>query len=422
MGCYREEMWLSEGQGQTRAERKGGIYYYFIPTDLAALQIQLDSDVVADIVRAEKALTEMNSYRGQLHDVDGLSRFLLRAEAISSSYIEGLRMGSKRLMQAELNEAEPHTFKADPAAAEIIGNIQALRGVLDQALENSVIELDDIIAIHSTLLEHTPLAKYAGKIRELQNWIGGNSYNPLNAAHVPPAPELVGELIGDLLTYCNRRDVSPVQQAAIAHAQFETIHPFVDGNGRTGRALIHLILRRRGLLDSFAPPISLILATYSKSYIAGLNSLRFEGEQPDDDGMEAINEWLSFFAGSCVRACDEIIGFAGRLDALERSWRSKLGKVRANSSLDMLLGKLVGMPILTVNSTVRNLGRSYQSINPAVERLVEAGIAKPLRAGKRNRAFEIPDALAAFRAFERKLASPTGDTNTSEPVRPVPPR
>jgi Fic family protein len=226
--------------------------------------------------------------------------------------------------------------------------------------------------------------------------------------------------MNDLIAYCNRTDISPVQQAALAHAQFETIHPFVDGNGRTGRALIHLLLRRRGLANSFVPPISLILATFSTSYLTGLNSLRFEGEQPDNTTMEALNEWLSFFAGSCVRACDEIVGFAAKADELEQSWRRELGSVRGKSALDLLLGKLMGMPVFTITSAARVLGRSYQSVNPAVERLVEVGIARPLRVGKRNRAFEVPSALDAFRAFERKLASPAGDTKNARPVRPVP--
>ena len=153
------------------------------------------------------------------------------------------------------------------------------------------------------------------------------------------------------------------------------------------------------------PPISLILATYSQSYIAGLNSVRFEGEQPREQELDAINEWLSFFAGSCVRACDEVVRFAETADAYEQVWRDRLGKVRKNSTLDLLLGKLIGIPVFTINSAARITDRSYQSVNLAVEGLVEEGIVKPLRTAKRNRAFEVTDALDALRAFERRLAS-----------------
>ncbi|MDR1183946.1 MAG: Fic family protein [Coriobacteriales bacterium] len=420
MGYYCEEYWVSDGTGQTRSERKSNVYQHFVPTKLSILEIQHDTDIVADIVRAEKALIEIDGQRENLHDIEGLSRFLLRAEAISSSYIEGLCMGSKRLMQAELNSAEPYTFKPDEAAAEIVGNIHALRSAFEIAQSSEQIRLDDITAIHNALLIKTPIAKYAGKLRTVQNWIGGNSYNPLNAVHIPPAPELVPELMEDLLNYCNREDISPVQQAAIAHAQFETIHPFVDGNGRTGRALIQLILRRHGLLKTFVPPISLILATFSKSYIAGLNSVRFEGDKPDKTAMETINEWLSFFAGSCVRACDEVKGFSEKAVALEQQWRDALGSVRKKSALDVLLGKLVGVPVFTVNSVAHTIKRSYQATNPAIERLVAVGIAKPLSSAQRNRAYEVPTALDAFRAFERQLASPAGNTRVQKPVRPVP--
>ncbi|MCL2528805.1 MAG: Fic family protein [Coriobacteriia bacterium] len=412
MGTFHQEYWVSDGMGQTRAERKSGAYSYYVPTKLSALEIQLDSDVVADIVRAEKALLEIDSYSGRLSDLEGLSHFLLRAEAISSSFIEGLQMGAKRLLQAELNTSEPHAFKADETAEEILGNINALKSALELAGAENELKLKDITRIHKLLLGNTPAKEYAGEIRVVQNWIGGNSYNPLTAAHVPPAPEILEDLMDDLLQFSNRHDVSPVQQAALAHAQFETIHPFVDGNGRSGRAFIHMILRKRGLLKTFVPPISLILAAYPKSYIAGLNSIRYDGEQPDDTAYEAINEWLSFFAGSCVRACNEVKAFGERAEKLEAQWRTSLGAVRKNSALDALLGKLMGIPVFTANSASKVIGRSFQATNPAIERLVEVGIAKPYGSARRNRAYEVPSALDVFRALERQLASPASNTHS----------
>ncbi|MDR2197829.1 MAG: Fic family protein [Coriobacteriales bacterium] len=420
MGYYCEEFWQSLGEGRSRVERRSGAYRYYVPTKLTTLDVKLDSDVVADIANAERALLAVAANPGPLRDIDGLSRFLLRAEAISSSHIEGLRLGAKRLMQAELNESEPHTFKADATAAEIVGNIKALRLALNRAVNKEGLALCDLLNIHQALLEGSPLAAYAGKVREVQNWIGGNSYNPLGASHVPPAPELVVELLDDLTEYCNRADVSPVQQAALAHAQFETIHPFVDGNGRAGRALIQVVLRRRQLTSTFAPPISLILATHAQSYIAGLNSVRFEGEQPDAPAMKALNEWLSFFAGACLRACEEMRGFTEHACEIVESWRRRLGKTRRNSALDHLLDALVGMPVFTVKSAAANLGTNFQSTNLAVERLVDGGIVKPLNAVRRNRAYEVPEVLDAFRVLERQLASPTGDTSIGRPTRPVP--
>jgi len=420
MGSFHQEFWLSEGQGQTRTERKSGAYQYYLPTKLSDLKFSLETDVVSDIVRAERALLESTSSQNTLAEIDGLSRFLLRAEAISSSFIEGLQLGSKRLMQAELNEVEPCTFKPDKTANEIIGNIKALRSALDMASKTADLELVDILSIHRSLLKATTSERFGGKLREVQNWIGGNSYNPLNAQHIPPAPAYVDELLEDLIAYANRTDISPVLQAALVHAQFETIHPFIDGNGRSGRALIHLVLKRRGLLGAFVPPISLLLATYSQSYLEGLNSLRFSGKQPDEQAMEAVNEWISFFSGCCLRACNEINGFRETAQKKEAVWRKELEPIRKNSALDRMLGCLMGMPIFSVNSMAAGLGQSYQSVNIAIERLVMAGIAKPMSAAKRNRVYEVPDALDAFRLFERQLASPLGDTKVSAPARPVP--
>jgi Fic family protein len=131
-----------------------------------------------------------------------------------------------------------------------------------------LITLDLLLDFHRRLLARTRLGAHAGAIREEQNWIGGSSYNPRSAAFVPPPPEYLSGLLEDLCQFCNSDDIPAVAQAAIAHAQFETIHSFVDGNGRTGRALIHLVLRRRGLATRVLPPVSLVLATWALTEIA----------------------------------------------------------------------------------------------------------------------------------------------------------
>jgi hypothetical protein len=136
--------------------------------------------------------------------------------------------------------------------------------------------------------------------------------------------------------------------------------------------------------------------------------------------MDTISEWLSFFAGSCIRACNEIMEFADKAGALEQKWRVKIGAMRRNSSLDLMLGKLMGMPVFTVATASRTLNRSYTVTNQAIEKLVAAGVVKPMGTGRRNRAFEVPEVLDAFGVFERKLATPAGNTKTAKPVRTVP--
>jgi Fic family protein len=403
---------MNTGAGLTKAERKSGTYRYYIPTPLVQLDLSLQSDVVADIARAEKAIQTLDIEVKHLKTIDGLSRFLTRAEAISSSYIEGLTLGARRLMLAELGEAEHTGARLDRTAAEIVGNIKALGTVLDEEATARDVTVKTFTNIHQALYAQVPRCDFAGLIRQQQNWIGGNSFNPFGAAHVPPAPEYVPELLEDLAAYCNQTQVSPIQQAALAHAQFEAIHPFIDGNGRTGRALIQLILRRRGLGSRVVPPISLVLSTFVSSYVAGLNSLRFEGPQPSAEAMERINEWVSFFAGACVRAASDVWQYEAKARALEAGWRKKLDRVRTNSALDLLLDRLIGMPVFSVNTAAANIDRSFEATNQAVARLAAAGIIKPVRAQKRKRVFEVPQALDLLRALERQLASKTGDTRT----------
>src|SRR5207245_4929564 len=120
-----------------------------------------------------------------------------------------------------------------------------------------------------------------------------------SAAFVPPPPELVAELLADLCSFCNEDSLPAVAQAALAHAQFETIHPFVDGNGRTGRVLIHLVLRRRGLATRVLPPVSLILATLASDYIKRLTGFRHIGSPTSRAALAGVNGWVASFAAAC---------------------------------------------------------------------------------------------------------------------------
>jgi Fic family protein len=226
----------------------------------------------------------------------------------------------------------------------------------------------------------------------------------------------------DLVAFSNSDTLPAVAQAAVAHAQFETIHPFIDGNGRTGRALIHLILRRRGLAPRVLPPVSLILATWAKDYVGGLEVSRYQGSYKMRAAHEGTNLWIGRFAGACTRAAADATSFEHRAQGIEAGWRDRVDKVRAHSATDLLLRALVGAPVITVNSAADLIGRSFVQTNQAVARLVEAGILHQVTVGRRNRAFEAPDIIDAFTDLERQLGSPAGDTRTSDPVRRVPSR
>jgi Fic family protein len=212
-----------------------------------------------------------------------------------------------------------------------------------------------------------------------------------------------------------------VAQAAIAHAQFETIHPFVDGNGRVGRALVHVILRRRGLATKLVPPISLVLATWSDDYIGGFTNTRYRGTR-DDEAVGAINSWISMFAGACRRAVADAEEYERRVRELRETWRRRLGRVRKRSAVELLLDALAGAPLVTVRSAAALTGRSVQAANEAIRRLVDAGILEQTTVGRRNRAFEARELIDTFTALERQLASPDADTLAAPPRRAVPSR
>ena len=209
-------------------------------------------------------------------------------------------------------------------------------------------------------------------------------------------------------------------QAATAHAQFETIHPFVDGNGRVGRALIHMILRRRGLAKRILPPISLVLATHAQDYVNALTRTRYLGDPTSAEAMESANYWMALFAGACVRAVGDAEAFEVRVREIKRQWRERLGPVRSHAAVQSLLDVLPGAPIITVKSAAELTNRSVPAVNEAIARLENAGILHQPRARAWRRTFEAREIIDAFIGLERQLASPAGDTRIEAPVREVP--
>ncbi|HWS91077.1 MAG TPA: Fic family protein, partial [Mycobacterium sp.] len=310
----------------------------------------------------------------------------------------------------------------DVTADEVLGNIEAMSWAVETLAERKTIRAEGLLEVHRRLLAGTRLAEHAGKLRSEQNWIGGSNYNPCAASFVPPPPEEVEALIDDLCTFCNDDSLPAIAQAAIVHAQFETIHPFIDGNGRTGRALIHVVLRRRGLAERVLPPISLILATWSADYVSGLTATRYRGATASRPAHDGLNRWIALFASAARRAVSDAGAFETRVAKIEAKWRTGVGRIRADSATDRLLRALPGVPIVTVTGASDLVGRSFQQTNQAIARLVDAQVLKQVTVGRRNRAFEAAEIVDAFSDLERRLASPTGDTRSSAPARTVPRR
>ena len=421
MAKFERRHWQSDASGLTRRDRRPCSYEIYLPDGLADRRFTLDGDVAADIAEAEASLVRLDASATALADTEALARLLLRAESVASSRIEGLEIGGRRLLRADAARGLGETPR-DVTAVEVLGNIDAMAWGVEAVGEGDPITVDTVLEVHRRLVADTSLEPHGGRFRTVQNWIGGSSYNPCSAAFVPPPPEDVAGLMDDLCEFCNDDSLPPLAQAAIAHAQFETIHPFIDGNGRTGRALIHLVLRRRGLGLRVLPPISLILATWVREYIAGLTSFRHEGAPDSEEAQAGLNRWVALAAVACRRAVDDATGFEERVRALQASWRERIGRARRDSAVHLLIDALPAAPVLTTATAADLIGRSVQATGQAVERLMAAGVLTQITVGRRNRAFEAPELIEAFTALERQLASPEGDTLVSDPSRRVPRR
>jgi Fic family protein len=181
------------------------------------------------------------------------------------------------------------------------------------------------------------------------------------------------------------------------------------------------VLRRRGLATRVLPPVSLVLATRSSDYIDGLTATRYRGPATGQAAHAGLNLWVGRFADACQRAVRDAASFEKRIQQIQSQWRTRLGRVRANSAVDLLITSIAEAPVLTAGAAATLIGRSYPQANAAIQRLASAGILSQANVGRRNRAFEAPEIINAFTDLERQLASPDADTRTPNPPGPYHP-
>jgi Fic family protein len=373
-----------------RAERRAFTYQAYVPAPIAEQDFLLASPAAAAAARAEHACRDLNDSPPARLELETPVRQLLRAESVASSRIEGLVISHRRLARAAFS-AEPR----DLTAQAVLANIAALEHAV--AIANGVEELrvEHLLEIHRILLAGTRDEHLGGVVREEQNWIGGAAASPRRAEFVPPPPRDVPGLLDDLCAFCNRDDLPAVIQAAIAHAHFETIHPFHDGNGRVGRALILIILRRRGIAPRYLPPVSLALAGSADRYVAGLTSWR----AGDDE------DWYTVFIEALHRASTGAEAFAARVSALQARWAEQAGNPRSGSGPLRLIELLPSRPIIDVKTAAQMLGGTDERARQAVLRLETAGVLRQTTVGRRNRAWECVGLFDLLDGFERELGS-----------------
>ena len=363
--------------------RRACEYDAYVPDLLATLGGDLPGHVAGVVSDAEHAIAELNAQAGP--ELMPLARLLLRTESIASSKVEGMQMDARSLARAEANQETGRSVSS--GAAEILANVDAMQLAIERAASPEPLEVDDIRDIHRALMERAPGNRLAGQVRDGQNWIGGNDYNPCGADYVPPPPEEVGRLLGDLCDFVSGETLPPIVQAALAHAQFETIHPFADGNGRTGRALIQVVLRRRRLAPAFVPPISVVLAREKPRYISGLTAFR----------GDAVATWIEQFAAAAAQAALLAGRYAERVVALRASWRARLRSgarpPREDAAVWALIDALPAHPIVTIPVGVAVTGRTRPAVANAIAELEGAGVLRPVSGSRRNRAWETEELL-----------------------------
>lgn len=384
-----------------RAARASFEYEAYVPDPIGSLQHDLTQDATAAVLEAERAVSGHQLTVPTISGLEAISRQLLRAESIASSRIEGLRLSQRRLAQASLAPAD-----ADAVAREVMGNIKAMEAAIDLGSGGGPITTSDLLSLHGVLMRNGRSPDIAGEFRREQNWIGGSDRSPRGAEFIPPPEDLVEPLLDDLATYLGRADVSGVVQAAVAHAQFETIHPFADGNGRVGRALIHVVFRRRGLASRFAPPISIVLAANGARYVDGLSAFR----------AGAVSAWCAFFARVTIDAVARSEALAADLADLQAGWLAQAGHPRSDSTATRLIEILPGQPIVDARSVAQALGVSPVAARNALNALASAGVLRPTVLGRmRSRAWEAPTLIALLDDVEWSLAQPTRSDGRPRP-------
>jgi Fic family protein len=392
LGHHERRLWEpNPGAMGGRKVRRGGWYEVFIPAEIADRGFALDEDVVAAVASATKALARLNSAEPRLTSLNALASALLRSESTASSWIEGLSISQKRLARAAFEDAD--RGGKDSTAAEILGNVKAMKQAIALGVSGKEVSIDDIRDIHRTLLRYSADRKIAGIVRTQQNWIGTNPFSPIGAAYVPPPPEHVHRLLEDLCRFIARDNIAPIVQAAIAHAQFENIHPFADGNGRVGRALIHMVLRRGGEAVNYVPPISLVLGATQRSYVAGF------GEFSSGD----VSSWCDLFVAATERACHEAERMAATIDDRQAEWLERLGNPRRDAVVHQLIANLPGQPVIDVAAGTKLTGRSHVTVNNGLLQMEEAGIIRRLNEKKWGRAWECDELLDLVEDFEESV-------------------
>ncbi|WP_250284125.1 MULTISPECIES: Fic family protein [unclassified Frankia] len=412
MGRYGEQLWSPDPAAPPRG-RRVGVYRPYCPDPLAASPPALPRDLLS---RATAIEASIRALRGTATvSLERAAGFLLRSEAIGSARMEGIRVAPQQVALAEFAAtATPDTTIEgfSTSARGVAHTIAALRQAVTDAAQARTITVDGIVGLQRTLLPEQP----GTGPRTVQTWLGGSEWNPLDAAFVPPPASAVDGLLADLAAYASEGGHPSLVQAGLVHAQFETIQPFADGNGRVGRVLIHALLARRGLLGPAVLPVSLVFMTRPDEYVAALTAFCHNGPPDSAAARAAVGQWLTFFLDATAAAVEETRRFTVELAALRRSWDVRLSAFRNRTTAfrnrpwepsmsDQLLATLPESPVLTEVSAAHRLGVPPRTARATAEELVAAGILRRRQIGRGTIGYLNREVSDLFSAAERRLVA-----------------
>ncbi|WP_282856127.1 Fic family protein [Pseudoclavibacter helvolus] len=355
-------------------------YRAAVPPFIAEAGAALSADVLAASEAASAELVRFDAHLGDR--VAAFAPVLLRSESASSSQIEHLTASARSIFTAELGATSNRN------AIEIAANTSAMGAAIDLA-DN--LTPDGIRRVHEVLMHgqdrHTP-----GLWRQQPVWIGTRSDSPRGATYVAPHHDRVPDLIDDLVTYMHRRDVPALAHVALSHAQFETIHPFTDGNGRTGRALAQSLLRARGTTRNVAVPVSAGLLSNIEGYHSALTAFR-TGEP---------TEIVRAFTDAAQHAVWNARILVDEIDEITAGWRRKL-KARSDSNAWPLLDIISRRPVVNAVTAAAELGVATPNAYPPLRALTEHGILVSKREYRQSGPFwRSPEILQSLDRFAER--------------------
>ena len=346
-------------------------YEAAVPASISSLPVEVPAPLAQRLAEVEVSLARFDT--AQTARDWALPALLLRSESSSSSQIERLTSSVRNVALAEL------TDKAPANALLIAGNVAAMREALGQSGD---VGIDSICAIHDVLMRGT---REAMGLREEQVWIGGSPYSPHGATFVPPRADRVKPCLEDLVTFATREDISPIAKAAIFHAQFETIHPFTDGNGRTGRTLLHRMLARDEVLLHTMLPVSAGLLHDVERYMRALEAYHGGAVEPIIECLADALELAVVIGARIASDVEEVLD----------SWASA-NTDRAGSASHRLPALLVGQPVVDVAYVASHLGITDRAARNLVEVACERGILAKMGNAKRGAFYQAPDLIAVL--------------------------